>query len=122
MKRIAFALAVVGLMAASAAAKDMWDPWWDMTGPGTTYQVWDFTMEPDGPFIVENPYGPPDPHIEWPELVNYEMVPGPDGTLVGAWHIDGPPGVPPKRDVESRSALRLDGEVRQLLHHVDKGP
>jgi len=90
MRRIATAVVVLGLMAASAAADDMYDPPWDMTLPGATYQVWDFTMEPDGPFIVENPFG--DPMIEWPAFVNYEELIGPDGTPVGAWHIGGEPG------------------------------
>jgi len=90
MRRIATAVVVLGLMAASAAADDMWDPPWDMTVPGATYQVWDFTMEPDGPFIVENPFG--DPMIEWPAFVNYEEIIGPDDTPVGAWHIGGEPG------------------------------
>jgi len=88
MKRIVVVLAAVGLMAASAAAEDMWDPPWDVTGPGTTYQVWDFTEDPDAPHIVDNPYG--DPSIEWPGLVDYQNpVEGPYGD-VGVWHIGGP--------------------------------
>ncbi len=90
MKQIALLFAVLGLMAASAAAEDEWDPPWDRTDAAATYVRWDFPTDLTTPVELINEFG--DPEIEWPGLATPQEIMDWEGTEITTWHIGGVSG------------------------------
>jgi hypothetical protein len=92
--RALVAAGVFAVLAAPALAIPVFDPPWVTTptdprwqGGAHTFQAWEFTQNPTGPVIVNNPYGTP--NIHWPTGATYpDNVVGPDGTTtIPTWHI-----------------------------------
>lgn len=92
MKRLAIIGTAVLLLAGAAPgafAHDFWDQWngkpWNRGDAGSTFQAWDFSIDPVNPVAVENPYGPP--QVSFGNSQYPDVVPGPDGPPINTWHL-----------------------------------